>query len=111
MSDDFPNLRSMLHNQLYYWYDEHNGDEAKAAIAADRRALAEEGYVIVSAEDMAKLNAAEKVCILYGWTPPGDSEREKACSQLWQEWAALVGSDFTAPKAHPELPDERIAEL
>jgi hypothetical protein len=32
-------------------------------------------------------------------------------AELWSEWVAVVGTEFTGPAAHPELDDERITEL
>ena len=59
-----------------------------------------------------RLEAAERVCVLYGWTSIGDdSERSKALHELWSEWVRLVGSAFAGPDAHPDLNDERITEL
>ena len=59
-----------------------------------------------------RLHAAEQVCVMFGWTAVrNDSDRDKACAQLWHEWAALVGSEFTDPEAHPDLSEEGIAAL
>lgn len=67
-------------------------------------------------EEMARLvprlEAAERVCVLFGWTGcGGGSDRGKALHELWAEWVAVVGTAFTDRSAHPELSDERIAEL
>lgn len=59
-----------------------------------------------------RLEAAERVCVLFGWTSAShDSDRDKALHELWSEWVDLVGSAFTGPDAHPELSDERITAL
>jgi hypothetical protein len=66
----------------------------------------------MSGQDLlTRLKAAEDVCVLFGWTGVADSERGKATTQLWQRWVAIVGSDYTQRKAHPDLNDERITEL
>lgn len=60
----------------------------------------------------ARLEAAERVCVLFGWTGARhDTDRAKALHELWAEWAGIVGAGFAGPEAHPELSDERIAEL
>lgn len=52
---------------------------------------------------------AEQIAVLYGWAPIHvATEREKALSELWHEWATERGGYL---KEHRELTDERIAEL
>jgi hypothetical protein len=59
-----------------------------------------------------RLEAAERVCVLYGWTGvTEESERSKALHELWSEWVKMVSPGFTSRAAHPDLSDERIAEL
>lgn len=53
-----------------------------------------------------RLRMAEDVCLLFGWCgvgadPAGD--RAEALNELWQQWARLVGSEFTEIGAHPDL--------
>lgn len=53
-----------------------------------------------------RLRMAEDVCVLFGWCgvgadPAGDAA--EAVNELWQQWARLVGSEFTGPDAHPDL--------
>lgn len=66
-------------------------------------------------EERARLEAAERVCLLFGWSPAhghgGGPDIEKATGQAWQEWAEIVGSDFTGPEAHPDLGEEAIKAL
>ena len=58
-----------------------------------------------------RLEAAERVCVLYGWSALGDgSDRSKALHELWSEWDDLPGTDSSSA-GNPELSDERIAEL
>lgn len=56
---------------------------------------------------------AERVCIMVGWTPGTDSERSKALHELWAEWltAYEAAGGSVEPRDHPDLSDERIAEL
>lgn len=57
-----------------------------------------------------RLILAETVCVLYGWSAAGGPGHEPV-HQAWDEWASLVGPDFTGPKAHPDLNERRIHEL
>jgi hypothetical protein len=58
-----------------------------------------------------RLEAAERVCVLYSWTGHvHDSDRGKALHELWAEWAGLPGTSWQ-PEDHPDLSDERISEL
>jgi hypothetical protein len=62
-------------------------------------------------EERTRLEAAERVCLLYGWSGiGGDSDRSKALREMWGEWADLPGVSLR-PGDHPGLSDERIAEL
>jgi energy-coupling factor transporter ATP-binding protein EcfA2 len=66
----------------------------------------------VSEDIRARMEAAEQVCALYGWTGGvHDSDHAKALHELWAEWVALVGDDGASPLSWPGLSDERIAEL
>lgn len=59
----------------------------------------------------ARLEAAERVCVLYGWTAAGDgSTRSKALHELWVQWLDLSGVSLLQSD-HPDLSSERIAEL
>lgn len=57
-----------------------------------------------------RLEAAERVCLMVGWTAADNSERGKALHELWLDWLAISGAS-TSPADHPELSDERISEL
>lgn len=50
-----------------------------------------------------RLRVAEDVCVMFGWCGGHNTQRDKAATQLWMRWSSLVGSDYTGPKAHPEL--------
>jgi hypothetical protein len=51
-----------------------------------------------------RLYLAERVCLMYGWSPAHmETPREKATHEIWCEWADAVGEKFRSPKAHPEL--------
>lgn len=56
---------------------------------------------------------AERVCVMVGWTPASDSDRGKALHELWAEWVTAyeIAGGSIDPAAHPDLSDERIAEL
>lgn len=54
----------------------------------------------------ARLAAAERVCVLVGWTPQAsNSDRSKALSQAWQEWHRVYG------QLAPEPSDDEVVEL
>jgi hypothetical protein len=58
-----------------------------------------------------RLRAAEEVCLLYGWTGAcRDTDRDKALHELWSHWVDVSGVSMS-PADHPEMSDERIAEL
>src|ERR1700734_1302613 len=57
-----------------------------------------------------RLEAAERVCVLYGWTGSGNSERGKALYMLWLRWTEVSGNDCS-PEANPGLTDDVIADL
>ena len=65
------------------------------------------GYL---SEPDKRLLAAELVCLMFGWTGIDDSPRGKATHELWREWVDISGVRLS-PEDHPELSDERIAEL
>lgn len=55
---------------------------------------------------VARLRAAEKVCVLYGMSShPAHSDRQRACTQAWAEWA------MHAPEPVPLVTDAEIARL
>jgi hypothetical protein len=59
----------------------------------------------------ARLEAAERVCALYGWTSVDDgSDRSKALHELWGQWCDLPGST-PHPVDHPELTEGFITAL
>jgi hypothetical protein len=59
----------------------------------------------------ARLEAAERVCALYGWTGAHhDSDRGKALHELWRQWCDLPGSTPHLVD-HPELTEGYIAAL
>jgi hypothetical protein len=62
-------------------------------------------YAGLSRADLElRLRLAEDACVMYGWCASrDDSDRDKAARHLWMRWATLVGSDYTSPRAHPEL--------
>lgn len=60
-----------------------------------------------------RLEAAERVCVLSGWTASNTtigSDIDKALYMLWRKWTMLPGVD-PGPQAHPDLNDEVIASL
>ena len=59
-----------------------------------------------------RLEAAERVCAVFGWTAVRDqSDRDKALHELWVEWLGAAEDGFGSPLAHPELTDETIGRL
>jgi hypothetical protein len=51
-----------------------------------------------------RLHLAERVCLMYGWSPAHmENVREKATHEMWCEWAEVAGGEFRRPKARPEL--------
>lgn len=60
---------------------------------------------------LERLAAAERVCLMFGWTgSTGTSDHDKALHELWSDWVNLSGVS-QLPRDHPELGDDRIAEL
>jgi hypothetical protein len=57
-----------------------------------------------------RLAAAERICVLTGWTPCQDTQRGKALHELWADWADAYGADAEA-RHGDELSDEYIAAL
>jgi hypothetical protein len=57
-----------------------------------------------------RLEVAELVCVMVGWVPEAPGDRGKALYELWSGWLHISGVG-TDPADHPELSDERIAEL
>jgi hypothetical protein len=62
-----------------------------------------------------RLEAAEAVCLLYGWSGTTEfdgTDRQLATLQLWNQWSDLVGMKFINRKAHlPEFSDAQIKQL
>jgi len=65
------------------------------------------------AATQARLEAAERVCLSYGWSASSHNgtDREKATYMLWCRWHNIAPPDFLNPENHPELSDEAVAEL
>lgn len=59
----------------------------------------------------ARLDAAEDVCCMVGWTASDHSDRGKALHELWRTWLAQVPEDFTSPKAQPHLNNATVRRL
>jgi hypothetical protein len=58
-----------------------------------------------------RLEAAERVCVMYGWCPVADQgERGKALYMLWKRWVDVNGTDML-PASHPDLNDDVVADL
>jgi hypothetical protein len=53
---------------------------------------------------------AERVCAIVGWTAVDETERGKALTQVWMEWAA-ERPHLTQREAWPDLSDGGIAAL
>lgn len=72
-----------------------------------------ESYKGLSEDELReRLALAEATCVLFGWSAAGDgTPGADALHQAWSEWAHLVGSDYTSPKAHPDLNERRLHEL
>ena len=70
------------------------------------------GYPL--AQEIERLRAdllrAERVCAMAGWTAADGTERGKALTQVWMEWAHERPS-MTEREAWPDLSDEGIAAL
>lgn len=61
-----------------------------------------------------RLDVAEKVCLLFGWSGRDDSITGKAAQELYNQWTDLVNqeqSGFTHRASHPELSDGVIRRL
>ncbi len=63
---------------------------------------------LTTAQLHGRLIAAESVCVMFGWAAATDND---ALTQAWMEWAHLVGSDYTGPKAHPDLNEKKVHDL
>jgi hypothetical protein len=49
-------------------------------------------------ELLRRLEAAEQVCVLYGWIGSADdSPHDKACTQAWLDWHHAYGIDSSTP--------------
>ena len=51
-----------------------------------------------------RLAAAERVCVVFGWTAATNTEASKACHELWREWLRISGVP-TGPRHNTELHD------
>jgi hypothetical protein len=63
---------------------------------------------------MARLAAAERALLLFGWSAaPDNTKRGKALHELWAEWFRLYEADgnSTRPADHPDLSNKVIDEL
>ena len=60
-----------------------------------------------------RLEAAELVCLMVGWSAADNSQRGKARHELWRAWRRLYEGQGGSilPKDHPELSDDRIRAL
>lgn len=59
-----------------------------------------------------RLDAAEQVCILFGWTGVADySERGDATVQAWMDWLARYGHDRERAAATDPEWDQRVKDL
>lgn len=69
-------------------------------------------YDDLSREDLeARTLAAERVAVLYGWTPVHEgSLREDALFQLWSDWRD-IDPERVEPSEWPELDDEALRPL
>jgi hypothetical protein len=60
-------------------------------------------------ELIKRLEAAERVCILYGYTESRyKTDREKAIYEWWLDWSEIVGMEFIDLTRHPEFHDQLI---
>lgn len=58
-----------------------------------------------------RLTAAEEVCLVFGWTRASmATDHDKALHELWRRWCDVSGVSFLQSD-HPELGDDRLAEL
>jgi hypothetical protein len=55
----------------------------------------------------ARLDAAEDVCVLFAWSPVGDSVRDDAAFEAWKVWRTDHGGDDSR-KGNPRLTDNAI---
>jgi hypothetical protein len=58
----------------------------------------------------ARLDAAEDVCVLFAWSPIGDSVPEDAAFEAWMVWRGEHGGDDLR-KGNPHLTDEVIQAM
>lgn len=60
-----------------------------------------------------RLELAEQVCLMVGWTAADNTDRGKAKHELWAAWKAEYEAQGGShePRRHPELSDARIREL
>lgn len=64
-------------------------------------------------ELIERLEAAEKACLMYGWSPMREhtSDASKATYRMWLKWMEIVGADFLLPDLHPELGNATMFSL
>lgn len=63
---------------------------------------------MTKAQLVGRLIAAESVCVMFGWAAATGND---ALTEAWMEWAHIVGTGFTGPKAHPDLDEKRVYDL
>lgn len=63
----------------------------------------------LDADERARLEAAERALVVYGWCAIGTTERERAAFELWRRWSALVPAGFLDREAHPEIDERALA--
>jgi hypothetical protein len=70
-------------------------------------------YAALTREELeVRLRLAEHVCLMYGWSPARvDTDREKACHELWRRWTAAVPEAEQSRKATPHLSEDVVREL
>ena len=67
-------------------------------------------YSRLTREEMwQRLDAAEDVCVLFGWSPVQHGERADATFEAWLRWG-MLGGDSTR-KGNPHLTDGVIAAM
>lgn len=77
-------------------------DELETELERDARDAADVCLAELS-QLRSRLEYAENVCLMLGWSGAMDSQRGKATTQLWMEWARVVGNEFTDPDQHADL--------
>lgn len=117
MTPQPPSLDSLLRDTRNLGYREGRAAvlaELLETLTADSLRADAEAPERLDVERLARrLELAEQVCLMVGWTASDNSDRGKAKHELWATWLreyeAQGGSHEV--KAHPELSDARIREL